>query len=147
MGSYDLRPQPFSSVPSVLCLCVLCAKSFSSSSSLRPLRLCVKLSSLSSFLFPPKYAKLIPVNTNHSIPKFPEAESNAPENLRANPSRISPRDPRRSPNPSRIHETKIHHHRRQTRNRPRHGPRPPTPRPTQRPIPRHLSSKIRHHPR
>src|SRR5882762_9987550 len=135
MGSYDLRPQPFSSVPSVLRLCVLCVKSFSSSSSLRPLRLCVKLSSLTSFLFPPKYAKLIPVNTNHSIPKFPEAESNAPENLRANPSRISPRDPRRSPNP---HQTKIHHnHRRQT-SRCHLRPRPPKTSPPERKIPGHL---------
>src|SRR5882762_2983682 len=147
MGSYDLRPQPFSSVPSVLRLCVLCVKSFSSSSSLRPLRLCVKLSSLTSFLFAPKYAKLIPVNTNHSIPKFPEAESNAPENLRANPSRISPRDPRRSPNSRHPHQTKIHHNHRRQPSRCHLRPRPATPRPPKSPISRNLPGKIRHHPR
>jgi hypothetical protein len=59
------------SVSSVLSFSLLCE-------SLRSLRLCVILSFLpvlpSSFLFPPKYAKLIFVNTIHSIPKFPEAD-------------------------------------------------------------------------
>jgi hypothetical protein len=45
---------------------------FITTSSLRPLRYVPSF--FTSFLFPPKYAKLISVNTIHFIPKFPEAD-------------------------------------------------------------------------